>query len=102
VTIRAEGRGENVLVSVVDTGPGIAPEDQERIFERFAQVGRQPGAGAKGTGLGLSICKEIISLHGGSIWVEGEQGKGSSFLFTLPMAGSDSALKCTGVREGHG
>ena len=92
MTIGAEQRGESVVVSVVDTGPGIAPEDWEKVFERFAQVGRQPGAGAKGTGLGLTICRDIVSLHGGKIWVEGAPGEGSRFLFTLPIAGPKDAL----------
>jgi signal transduction histidine kinase/GGDEF domain-containing protein len=92
MTIGAEQRGESVVVSVVDTGPGIAPEDWEKVFERFAQVGRQPGAGAKGTGLGLTICRDIVSLHGGKIWVEGAPGEGSRFLFTLPIAGPETAL----------
>ena len=86
VTIGAEERGESVVVSVVDTGPGIAPENREKVFERFAQLDRQPGAGGKGTGLGLTICRDIVSLHGGKIWVEGEPGEGSRFLFTLPIA----------------
>jgi PAS domain S-box-containing protein len=92
VTIGAEKRGESVVVSVVDTGPGIAPENREKVFERFFQVGGQPGAGGKGTGLGLTICRDIVSLHGGKIWVEGEPGEGSRFLFTLPIAGPKDAL----------
>ena len=93
VTIGAEERGESVVVSVADTGPGIAPENREKVFERFFQVGRQPGAGGKGTGLGLTICRDIVSLHGGKIWVEGEPGEGSRFLFTLPIAGPKDALE---------
>jgi signal transduction histidine kinase len=73
-----------VLVSVADTGPGIAPEDQDRIFEEFQQT--DLGAEQKeGTGLGLALSKRLVELHGGRIWVESEPGKGSTFTFTLPV-----------------
>jgi signal transduction histidine kinase len=73
-----------VQVSVTDTGPGIAPEDRERIFEEFQQtaVGVEQG---EGTGLGLALSKRLVELHGGRIWVESEPGRGSRFTFTLPM-----------------
>jgi signal transduction histidine kinase len=72
-----------VQVSVADTGPGIAPEDQERIFEEFQQtdVGAQQ---REGTGLGLALSKRLVELHGGRIWVESQPGHGSRFVFTLP------------------
>jgi len=73
----------DVYVSIADTGPGIAPEDQERIFEEFQQT--ELGAEEReGTGLGLALSKKLIELHGGRIWVESEPGKGSKFTFTLP------------------
>jgi signal transduction histidine kinase len=75
-----------VRVSVVDTGPGIAPEDQERIFEEFQQT--DLGAQREGTGLGLALSKKLIELHGGRIWVESELGKGSTFTFALPPESS--------------
>jgi two-component system, NtrC family, sensor kinase len=73
-----------VRVSVTDTGPGIAPEDRERIFEEFQQtdVGVQQ---SEGTGLGLALSKRLVELHGGRIWVESEAGHGSRFVFTLPI-----------------
>ncbi len=73
-----------VLVSVSDTGPGIAREDQERIFEEFQQtdVGVEQ---REGTGLGLALSKRLVELHGGRIWVESEPGRGSRFVFTLPI-----------------
>ena len=73
-----------VQVSVTDTGPGIAPEDQERIFEEFQQtdVGVEQ---REGTGLGLALSKRLVELHGGRIWVESEPGHGSRFVFTLPI-----------------
>ena len=79
----AQQNGE-VLVSVADTGPGIAPEDQERIFEEFQQT--EVGAEEReGTGLGLALSKRLIELHGGRIWVESEPGNGSTFTFSLPL-----------------
>ncbi|MGZ4316006.1 MAG: sensor histidine kinase [Gaiellaceae bacterium] len=70
-------------VSVIDTGPGIATEDQERIFEEFQQT--EAGAGQReGTGLGLALSKRLVELHGGRIWVDSEPGDGSAFVFTLP------------------
>jgi signal transduction histidine kinase len=76
-----------VHVSVADTGPGIAPTDQARIFEEFQQtdVGAQQ---REGTGLGLTLSKKLIELHGGRIWVESEPGNGSTFTFTLPAGAS--------------
>ena len=73
-----------VRVSVTDTGPGIAPEDHERIFEEFQQT--DVGVDQReGTGLGLALSKRLVELHGGRIWVESEPGQGSRFVFTLPI-----------------
>jgi two-component system NtrC family sensor kinase len=72
-----------VRVSVADTGPGIAREDHDRIFEEFQQT--EAGAAQReGTGLGLALSKRLVELHGGRIWVDSELGKGSTFVFTLP------------------
>ena len=68
-----------------DSGIGIAPADQPKVFEKFKQVGDTLTDKPKGTGLGLPICKEIVEYHGGRIWVESEPGKGSTFSFTLPI-----------------
>jgi signal transduction histidine kinase len=73
------------VVSVADTGPGIAPEDQQKIFEEFQQVDNSSTRAKGGTGLGLAIVKRIIRLHGGQIWVESSLGKGSTFWLTLPL-----------------
>jgi signal transduction histidine kinase len=83
VAVAAANVNGEVHVSVTDTGPGIAPEDQERIFEEFQQteVGVQQ---REGTGLGLALSKRLVELHGGRIWVESEPGRGSRFVFTLP------------------
>ena len=79
--VLAEGA---VRVSVADTGVGIAPEDQDKIFEAFSQVG-SGAARREGTGLGLTLTRQFVELHGGRIWVESEVGKGSTFTFTLPV-----------------
>jgi signal transduction histidine kinase len=74
-----------VLVGVRDTGIGIAPEDQERIFRRFEQIGKT-GKRKNGLGLGLTICRELVGRHNGRIWVESDLGEGADFKFTLPVA----------------
>ncbi len=71
-------------ISVVDTGIGIAPADQEAVFEEFRQVGTADKK-AEGTGLGLALARKFIELHGGRIWVTSELGTGSTFIFTLPL-----------------
>lgn len=83
----ASGNAAHLVVSVSDTGIGIAAHDYERVFERFVQiqVGTRPLNQPKGTGLGLPICKEIVEHHGGHIWVESALGEGSTFSFTLPL-----------------
>ena len=69
-------------MSVTDTGVGIAPEDQEAVFEEFRQVGTAEEG--RGTGLGLALSRKFIELHGGRIWVKSQLGEGSTFAFTLP------------------
>jgi GAF domain-containing protein len=73
-----------VEVSVTDTGVGIAPEDQEKVFEEFRQVGTAAKK-VEGTGLGLTLCRKFIELHGGRIWVRSQVGVGSTFTFTIPV-----------------
>ncbi len=80
VTCRAARRGGEIVVSVVDTGMGIAPADQPKVFERFKQVGDTLTDKPKGTGLGLPICREIVEHHGGRVWVESELGQGQHVL----------------------
>ncbi len=74
---------ERAMIYVKDTGPGIKDEDIERIFKPFEQAAINK-AGEEGSGLGLAICKGIVEFHGGKIWVESEQGEGSTFSFTIP------------------
>lgn len=87
VTIEAglDENQKNILVSVTDTGIGIAKEDLERVFDKFQQAGDRAATDISGTGLGLSIAKEIVELHGGRIWAESEKGRGARFSFTLPL-----------------
>jgi len=75
-----------VEVSVSDTGVGIAPEDQEAVFEESRQVGNAAKK-VEGTGLGLALSRKFIELHGGRIWLKSEVGMGSTFTFTIPVRG---------------
>jgi signal transduction histidine kinase len=86
IGIKARQADGSVEISVSDTGIGIAPEDQARIFEEFRQVGSDYAHKVEGTGLGLTLAKKFVELHGGRIWVESEVGKGSRFIFTLPIS----------------
>jgi signal transduction histidine kinase len=74
------------VFSVTDTGVGIAPEDQEKIFEEFRQVGTDYARKAEGTGLGLTLTKRLVELHGGQLRVSSTVGKGSTFTFDLPIS----------------
>lgn len=84
IEITAEDRGSVIQVSVRDNGVGIAPEDQEQIFERFYQARAEHLAGHGGLGIGLTIVKHLVDLHGGRVWVDSQVDKGSEFHFTLP------------------
>jgi signal transduction histidine kinase len=84
IEVAAVPRDGLVEVSVSDTGVGIAPEDQEAVFEEFRQVGTADKK-AEGTGLGLTLCRKFIELHGGKIWVKSQPGAGSTFTFTIPL-----------------
>lgn len=86
IICRVKKTNKEVIISIIDTGIGIATEDQKQVFEKFKQVGDTLTDKPKGTGLGLSICKQIVEYHGGRISVESELGKGSNFCFTLPTA----------------
>jgi signal transduction histidine kinase len=88
--VRLEAREETgfLRVDVTDNGLGIAKHDQAKIFERFQQAGNTLTDKPQGTGLGLPICREILRRFGGDIWVESESGKGATFSFRVPAAGS--------------
>ena len=88
--IIAERRGDTIIVSVSDNGPGIDPDELPHVFERFyrARHGRQQHSG--GTGLGLTICKAFIEAHGGVIWAE-SSGQGTTISFSLPLVSPTTA-----------
>ncbi|WP_199247534.1 AAA family ATPase [[Phormidium] sp. ETS-05] len=88
ITLKAFQTTGEIIFSVIDTGVGIAPDDQEKVFEKFKQVGDTMTDKPKGTGLGLPICKQIVEHHGGRIWVESDRGKGSNFSFAIPIKGA--------------
>jgi len=84
IEVRAASGDGFVEVSVSDTGVGIAPADQEAVFEEFRQAGTS-AAKQEGTGLGLALCRKFVELHGGEIRVQSEVGRGSTFTFTIPV-----------------
>ncbi len=90
VTVRVVVEPDEVLVGVIDTGAGIAPDDQARVFEAFAQAGDSLTDKPRGTGLGLPISREIVEEHGGRLTLESEVGVGSAFVFSLPVAAPDA------------
>jgi signal transduction histidine kinase len=85
IGINARQTDGAVEISVTDTGIGISLEDQAKVFEEFRQVGSDNAKKMEGTGLGLTLAKKFVELHRGRIWVESEVGKGSTFVFTLPI-----------------
>jgi signal transduction histidine kinase len=85
IAINAREVNGSIEISVSDTGIGIAPEDQPKIFEEFRQVGADYAHKVEGTGLGLTLAKKFVELHGGRIWVQSRPGQGSMFTFTLPL-----------------
>lgn len=86
VTVTASIRDEprELWLSVADTGPGIPEAHREMIFDKFAQASHRAAAEYPSTGLGLTFCKLVAEAHGGRIWVESEEGKGSTFTLALP------------------
>jgi signal transduction histidine kinase/HAMP domain-containing protein len=85
IKVSARRTPDTIVVAVHDTGIGIAPEDQEAVFEEFRQVGRNYTSKQEGTGLGLALTRRFVELHGGRINVDSTPGKGSTFTFTLPV-----------------
>ena len=85
VSVTAIRNDDELQIAVRDTGIGIAPQEQARVFEAFYQVRAAAGATA-GTGLGLPLVERYVELHGGKIWVESAVGHGSAFHFTIPLA----------------
>lgn len=104
ITVRAEvddpaTTGQSsVIVTVTDTGPGISPEDQDKLFQPFSQVDASLTRKAGGSGLGLSICHHLIQMHHGRIGVHSEPGRGSSFYFTIPVYVKEQKISTNGVK----
>jgi signal transduction histidine kinase len=94
-----DGEAPAIVVSVADTGHGIAPEDHARVFEQFGQARDTMPDGPRGTGLGLPICREIVERHGGRLWLESEVGRGSTFSFSLPVERTSPVAR-TSAAEG--
>jgi len=89
VAVRARPDGEFARLAVSDEGIGISPEQEQHLFERFRRVHDDERSRVSGTGVGLFLCKHLVEAHGGSIVVESEPGTGSTFSFTIPIAGAD-------------
>lgn len=87
ITCKAEMAGDEIVISVTDTGTGIAKKDQQKIFDKFKQVSLTVTDKPNGTGLGLAICKQVVEHYNGRIWVESDVGMGSTFFFSLPVTG---------------
>ena len=86
ITVEAKQEGQDVVVQVADTGPGVSPEDAEKIFQPFHQDSKRLSRDQGGSGLGLSISKRFVELHGGRVWFESQVGRGSTFSFQLPIS----------------
>jgi signal transduction histidine kinase len=97
VTLVAWQEADEARFCVADEGPGIAADDLQRIFDRYFQGPHGPTA--QGVGLGLSISRGIVEAHGGRIWVESETGRGSRFIFTLPLAAGLTSVPSRGTRD---
>jgi len=85
VVVEAQRKGSELVISVTDQGVGIAAEELERVFDRMYRIEERLTPEIGGVGLGLAICKGLVEAHGGRIWMESEEGKGSKCSFTLPL-----------------
>ncbi|MFH1117491.1 MAG: ATP-binding protein [Pseudomonadota bacterium] len=95
IDLKAWKEGKDIVVRVSDTGIGIKPEDQERIFNAFEQVDASYSRKHKGAGLGLDLTRKLVDIHGGRIWVDSEgEGSGSTFSFTIPILKPDGCEEC--------
>src|SRR4029077_1987711 len=95
IAARSESDGQRIILEVADNGPGIPAEIRARIFEAFFTT-KAPG---QGTGLGLSLCRGIIEEHGGTITVDSEPGRGTTFVITLPVIAAPAATDGPGATE---
>jgi two-component system, OmpR family, phosphate regulon sensor histidine kinase PhoR len=102
ITVSAERKGPEVVITVSDTGIGIPQADQPRIFERFYRVDVARSREVGGTGLGLSIAKHLMEAHGGRLWVESEVGNGSQFHFSVPIFDLERSTPRSRASHGRG
>ena len=102
VTVRVEHQSDSLLVTVEDTGTGIADEDIPKVFEAFRQVGQGSWRRREGSGLGLAISQRFVELHGGKMWLESDLGRGSRFYFSIPTIDSQRALEMLEERDWRG
>jgi signal transduction histidine kinase len=98
---RIDSSTDWVEITVTDTGEGIPPDELSSIFDKFYQVRTNGRGKTPGTGLGLAIVKSLVELQGGRIWAESEVGRGSRFVFTLPLAETSLAADSTPESKGH-
>jgi signal transduction histidine kinase len=91
VRITVDAKGEELVFRVADTGIGIAPDKIDSLFTEFKQADATIAGEFGGTGLGLSITRKFVEMHGGRIWVESELGKGSEFIFEIPLRAQEGA-----------
>jgi len=84
IMVTADTNGDQIIFSVADQGPGIPPDDLDKMFGTFQKLSNKPTGGEKSSGLGLAIVKKIVTAHDGTISVESEVGKGSTFIVSLP------------------
>ena len=98
VTVSVEEQDSAMVIAVKDTGIGIAPADQARLFERFYRVKRRETVDIKGSGLGLAIVKSIAEWHRGRVWVESQMGEGATFYILIPFG---EMWEATRVRRGN-
>src|SRR5581483_1327515 len=99
IGLRAGVQGDELYIEVWDTGVGIAAEDQDRVFEKFQQVGDTLTGKPKGTGLGLTICRDIVAHHGGRLDLDSQPGRGSRFSIVLPIPRPIERAVATQLRE---
>ncbi len=99
VTVRVQERNERLVFVISDTGIGIAPVDQLRLFEKFYRGVRREARSQRGSGLGLAIVKSIAERHGGRTWVESQLGKGSHFYLEIPINQSANDGNQAGLSE---
>ena len=86
ITVSVDRQATHARITVADTGVGIAPEEQARVFDRFYRADRARSRATGGTGLGLAIARALVHAHGGEIGLESEPGHGTLFWFTVPLA----------------